>query len=194
MDRIILSAMVLPIFLKEQFWIIRWIIPTGDDKNNCIMKKLIYLAILFVILCSCRPPKSGLEENESKNETMVEKFDFELFKKYQASDGVLQLKNGYTILSMSAPDREEIGMQKELLPKPSFLYTYKEFYFNGYLKKKETRISEAVKVMRSEYYDEYGNLDKTVDEDSNYGRIKYQDILNFLDNNNYIDVKTEMED
>lgn len=121
---------------------------------------------------------------------MAEKFDFELYKKYQESNGTFDLKNGYTILSMAPPEDNEMGMQTELLPKPSFLFLYKEFYPNGYIKKKEMRISETVKVMQSEYYDEKGNLVKFIDEDTQYGKIKYQDILNFLDNKKYINIIT----
>ncbi|OCA72681.1 hypothetical protein BBH99_02890 [Chryseobacterium contaminans] len=154
------------------------------------MKKLlIYLSILCFVICTCQSKKEETHKN-NKTSTMVEKFDFALFKKYQESNGTLELKNGYTVLSMSAPEKDEAGTLEELLPKPSFLYVYKEFYPNGNLKKKETRISETVKVEKSEYYDKDGNLEKTVDEDQNYGKIKYQDVLSFLDKKGYINLKT----
>jgi hypothetical protein len=46
-----------------------------------------------------------------------------------------------------------------------------------------------VKVEKSEYYDKDGKLEKTVDEDQNYGKIKYQDVLSFLDKKGYINLK-----
>ncbi|AZA92611.1 Uncharacterised protein [Chryseobacterium nakagawai] len=154
------------------------------------MKKLlIYLSILCFVICTCQSKKEETQKNH-KTSTMVEKFDFDLFKKYQESNGILELKSGYTILSMSAPEKDEAGTLEELLPKPSFLYAYKEFYPNGNLKKKETRVSETVKVEKSEYYDKSGKLEKTVDENQNYGKIKYQDVLNFLDKKGYINLKT----
>jgi hypothetical protein len=55
-------------------------------------------------------------------------------------------------------------------------------------------VSETVKVEKSEYYDKDGKLEKTVDEDQNYGKIKYQDVLSFLDKKGYINLKTEQED
>ncbi|UHO37413.1 hypothetical protein H5J24_17100 [Chryseobacterium capnotolerans] len=158
------------------------------------MKKiLIYFSILSFVICSCQSKKEETQKNH-KTSTMVEKFDFALFKKYQESNGTLELKNGYTVLSMSAPEKDEAGTLEELLPKPSFLYVYKEFYPNGNLKKKETHISETVKVEKSEYYDKDGNLEKTVDEDQNYGKIKYQDVLNFLDKKDTSPLKQEQGD
>lgn len=156
------------------------------------MKKLIYLPILFFVIFSCQSPASPNKDaiKNNKMNTMAEKFDFEIYKKFQQSDGTLTLENGNTILSMSPPDENESGFLNELLPKPSFLYTYKEYYPNGYLKKKETRISETVKILKSEYYDDKGNLEKTVNEDENYKTIKYQEVLNFLDKKGYINLKT----
>ena len=73
------------------------------------------------------------------------------------------------------------GSQDEMLPLPSFLKIYKEFYANGNLKRKETYIGENVKIGISEYYDEDGVLDKKVNEDAKFGKIKYTDCLAFLD-------------
>ncbi|WP_419868501.1 hypothetical protein [Chryseobacterium sp. CT-SW4] len=154
------------------------------------MRKLIYLPLLFFMMCTCQSKKEDIKTGNDKIKTMSEKFDFELYKRYQESDGTLELKNGYTILSMSAPGHNELGTQEELLPKPSFLYVYKEFYPDGKIKKKETRLSETVKVLNSEYYDGQGNLESTVDEEKNYGKIKYQDVLKFLDKKGYINIKT----
>lgn len=155
------------------------------------MKRLIYLPVFFFLTFMCQQKKKiNIQEIENKTNIMAEKFDFELYKKYQESNGTLELKNGNTILSIVPPEDNEMGMQTELLPKPSFLFLYKEFYPNGYIKKKEVRISETVKVMQSEYYDEKANLIKTVDEDKYYGKIKYKDILNFLDKMKYINIST----
>ena len=155
------------------------------------MKRLIYLPMFFFLtFMSQQEKKINIQESENKTNIMAEKFDFELYKKYQESNGTLELKNGNTILSIVPPEDNEMGMQTELLPKPSFLFLYKEFYPNGYIKKKEVRISETVKVMQSEYYDEKANLIKTVDEDKYYGKIKYKDILNFLDKMKYINIST----
>lgn len=154
------------------------------------MKKLlIYLSIVCFAIYACQSKKEETYKDHKKT-AIVEKFDFDLFKKYQESNGTLELKNGHTILSMSAPAQEEIGTMEELLPKPSFLYVYKEFYPNGNLKKKETRISQTVKVERSEYYNKDGELEKTIDENQNYGKIKYLDVLSFLDKKGYINLKT----
>ncbi len=155
------------------------------------MKRLIYLPVFFFLTFMCQQEKkTNIKGSENKTNIMAEKFDFELYKKYQESNGTLELKNGYTILSMVPPEDNEMGMQTELLPKPSFLFLYKEFYPNGYIKKKEVRISETVKVMQSEYYDEKANPIKSVDEDKHYGKIKYQDILNFLHKMKYINIST----
>ncbi|QYS89799.1 hypothetical protein [Flavobacterium davisii] len=61
---------------------------------------------------------------------------------------------------------------------------------NGNLKRKETYIGENVKIGISEYYDEDGTLDKKINEDEKFGKIKYTDCLAFLEKKGYIDLKT----
>lgn len=158
-------------------------------KNHKLMK-LIYIYVFFFIfnLISCQDNKSSMQK-KNKNNTMIEKFDFNLYKKFQESDGMLQLENGNTILSMSPPAPNEIGMQTELLPKPSFLYYYKEFYPNGIIKKKELKLSESVKVGVSINYAKDGSVEETVDEDEKYKKIKYQEVLDFLDAKGFINLK-----
>ena len=152
-------------------------------------KTFIYLLTLLFVMWNCQSKTDDNPKNKTKTKVMVEKFDFELFKKYQNSDGILELSNGKTIISMAAPDKNETGVMEELLPNSPFLYYYKEFYPNGNLKKIETKISETVKVDQSVYYKEDGTVDKTVDENRNYGNIKYGKLLAFLDEKGYIDLK-----
>lgn len=57
---------------------------------------------------------------------MKENFDFELFKKYQNSNGILQLSNGYTVLSMSAPAWTIIITQGKRLTEKEFLEMIKD--------------------------------------------------------------------
>lgn len=154
------------------------------------MKKiLIYLLILLFLMCNCQSKKDDSNKNNHKINTTVEKFDFQLFKKYQENGEFLKLQNGKTILSMAAPALNEIGMQEELLPKPSFYTIYKEFYPDGFLKKKEMLLGQYTKVGISEYYDEKGKLD-TKNEDEKFGKIKPADVLKILDKKKIINLST----
>ncbi|MGJ1419899.1 hypothetical protein ACR79T_09755 [Sphingobacterium spiritivorum] len=151
------------------------------------MQKILLWIPLFLSILACNNQPE--ETNNQKDITMPEKFDVELYKKYQKGTDLLVLANGNTILSMTAPENTETGAQQELLPKPSFLVCYKEFYPNGNLKLKELLLSETVKVGKSEYYNQEGQPERTVNEDEKFGKVKYQQVLNFLDSKGYINTK-----
>lgn len=151
------------------------------------MKKIFFL-LSILMLTGCQNP----EQKESKlhnNTTTIEKFDFEIYKKTNQGSNEYTLSNGNIIYSMVF-FKNEGGALYERLPFPSFLTVYKEFYANGNLKKKETYIGENVKVSISRYYDEQGNLIKEVNEDLKFGKIKPQQVLEFLQGKGYINLKT----
>ena len=120
---------------------------------------------------------------------MIEKFDFDIYEKTNKGSDEYTLPNGNTIFSIGFI-KDKKGFQYERLSSPSFLTVYKEFYANGNLKKRETYIGENVKVGISRYYDEKGNLIKEVNEDLKFGKIKPQQVLEFLQEKGYINLKT----
>jgi len=151
------------------------------------MKKIFFL-LSILMLTGCQNP----EQKESKlhnNTTTIEKFDFEIYNKTNQGSNEYTLSNGNIIYSMVF-FKNEGGALYERLPSPSFLTVYKEFYANGNLKKKETYIGENVKVSISRYYDEQGNLIKEVNEDLKFGKIKPQQVLEFIQGKGYINLKT----
>jgi hypothetical protein len=152
------------------------------------MKKIILLS-LMVMLNSCNGQNKENTKNVKKNNPMIEKFDFEVYKKTNSGWNRYVKKDSFEIYMIDF-DENDGGFQRERAPKPNFYTIYKEFYGNGNLKKKETYIGENVKIGISEYYDEDGTLDKTVNEDEKFGKIKYTDCLNFLEKKGYIDIKT----
>ncbi len=140
----------------------------------------ILLLTLLISLVTCK--------GQTKN-TMVEKFDFEVYKKTEFGWKNYEKPNGFEVFDIGF-DKEKGGSLRERAPKPYFYVVYKEFYANSNLKKKETYIGENVKIGISEYYDEDGTLDKKVNEDEKFGKIKYTDCLAFLEKKDYIDLKT----
>ncbi|MET3045514.1 hypothetical protein [Flavobacterium covae] len=140
----------------------------------------ILLLTLLISLVTCK--------GQTKN-TMVEKFDFEVYKKTEFGWKNYEKPNGFEVFDIGF-DKEKGGALRERAPKPYFYVVYKEFFANSNLKKKETYIGENVKIGISEYYDEDGTLDKKVNEDEKFGKIKYTDCLTFLDKKGYIDLKT----
>ncbi len=85
--------------------------------------------------------------------------------------------------------KDNMGTYLEIPKAPTFITIYKEFYANGYIKRKETYIGEKTKVDISEYYDEYGDVEK-VDENKKFGKIKPIDVLKFLEDKKIINLKT----
>ncbi|OWP83515.1 hypothetical protein BWK59_10190 [Flavobacterium davisii] len=146
------------------------------------MKAFLKIILLthLISLVTCK--------GQTKN-TMVEKFDFEVYKKTEYGENRYLKNDGFEIIEMAFM-KDKKGFQREFEPKPSFKKIYKRFYGNGNLNSKETYIGENVKIGISEYYDEDGALDKKVNEDEKFGKIKYTDCLAFLDKKGYIDLKT----
>jgi hypothetical protein len=153
------------------------------------MKTIPVILLAFLLnFCTGQDKKDTL--TSKKNNVMIEKFDFEDYYKrmknnplgnsYLKEDGTKIFINGI----VGSPSLYEYP------PKPSFLTVYKEFYANGNLKKKETYIGERTKTGISRYYDENGNLIKEVYEDQKFGKIKPQQVLEFLQEKGYIDLKT----
>jgi hypothetical protein len=139
-------------------------------------KNIILMLLISLLACKGQNKK-----------VMIEKFDFEVYSKRKSAVHLFY-KND-TLFEMVFNEKRG-GHVNIIPPKPSFFKIYKEFYSNGNLKKKETYVGENVKIGISQYYDEDGTLDKTVNEDEKFGKIKYTDCLNFLEKKGYIDIKT----
>ena len=152
------------------------------------MKKIFFLLTIFM-LTGCRGQEQKKIKPNTKNTTMIEKFDFNIYEKTNKGSDEYTLPNGNTIFSIGFIKNKK-GFQYERLPPPSFLTIYKEYYANGNLKLKETYIGQQVKVGISQYYDEQGNLIKKVNEDQKFGKIKPQQVLEFLQEKGYINLRT----
>lgn len=156
------------------------------------MKKILFLFALGMFITCQGQEQQKTTFNQlvtpKKDTTLIEKFDFDIYKKTEQGSIVYTQKDGNEIYMIDF-DREG-GFQRERLPSPSFFTVYKEFYSNSNLKKKETYIGERVKVGISQYYDEQGNLIKKVNEDQKFGKIKPQQVLEFLQEKGYINLRT----
>ena len=153
------------------------------------MKKNIFLLFIFVLIIRCQGAEQKESKVRNKDTTTIEKFDFEIYNKTNHGSDEYTLSNGNRIYSMFF-FKNEGGSVYERLLSPSFLTVYKEYYANGNLKKRETYIGENVKVGTSHYYDEKGNLIKEINEDLKFGKIKPQQVLEFLHEKKYINLKT----
>lgn len=153
------------------------------------MKVLIGLLALFT-LNACNVTGQNTEQNKkSNNNMMVEKFDQETYEKTQNGLHPYVKSDGAIIYSMEFT-KGHGGSQEERLPSPSFYTRYKEFYANGNLKKKEMFLGEHVKVGTSEYYREDGSMERKTDENKKFGKVKPEDILQYLQGKGYINLKT----
>jgi len=144
-----------------------------------------FLLILCVFLSSCEKGNRGLDQINKQ-----EKMNVDLGDKFEKdSDFLYKLPNGNQIYMMENPKGNSLGLQYEREPIPSFFTVYKEFYPDGFIKKKETRFGQYTKVGISEYYDEKGNLTEK-NEDEKFGKIKPSDILKILDKKQLINIST----
>ena len=160
----------------------------------------IYIYILSSLLVfGCKAQKKGYEFNLLND--MFETFNYSEFerqnKKYQGidKDGFEEeftFDDGTKVLA----DNEEMFV----LPKKDFYVGYKAFYKNGNIKEKgyyffysvfsffELNV-KSIKIGKWYYFDERGNLIRTVDEELKFGNFSSQDILIFLENKKYINLK-----
>lgn len=152
------------------------------------MKNTLLLSMIL-LLSSCNEHKkimvekldiNQLEKEGEKTAITNTNFSYELIK---------QFKDGSSF-ELTGSVYEKGFVKREYPAKPSFETIYKEYYTNGNLKKKETLIGQYVKVGNSLYYNEDGSLDKTINEDKKFGKIKYQDVLSFLGKKKYINLTT----
>jgi hypothetical protein len=151
-----------------------------------VINKMIFVSLIFILIsCDGQNKNNNSTDHKAKNK-MTEQFDFKAYEK--RTSAVHRITKNDTIIEMTFIENK-IGTYTEIPPKPSFLTIYKEFYSNGSIKKKETYIGERTKVGISEYYDNDGNVEK-VDEDKKFGKVKYPQVLQFLEQKGIINTKT----
>lgn len=98
------------------------------------MEKVIFIFLILLII-SCQGQKDNKKAIiNDKNNSMVEKFDFEKYDKAKKSPVEYTKEDGTHVVMVF--NEYSGGSYYEYLPSPSFLTVYKEFYVNGKLKKK----------------------------------------------------------
>ena len=122
----------------------------------------------------------------------MERYDFELVKKMQACDTLLNkqiVQKGDTFIYIGTMT-ENGSFYKEYLPSPAFFIILKTFYPDGMLRVKGKRMGRHLRIGVWQFYDKRGNLIKEVDEDAKFGVIKPEHILKFLDKKGHINLET----
>ncbi|WP_181044060.1 hypothetical protein [Apibacter adventoris] len=150
------------------------------------------------VIFSCQGQERKTTVN-SKNNVIIETLNIKEFEKEALKYPITNTEYSYELkknfengssYKITGSIYENGFVKYETPPLPNFYIIYKEFYANGNLKLKETYIGEHVKVGISQYYDEKGNLIKEVNEDKKFGKIKPQQVLEFLQEKGYINLKT----
>lgn len=111
----------------------------------------------------------------------TEKFDFAAYEERIALDplyGDSYVRQNGTLVEESV---EKLPVRWEVSPQQPFYVSYKEFYSNGNLKKHERFFGRYTKVGVSAYYNKTGKLQKEIDEGKKFGKIKPEDIIDFLE-------------
>jgi len=171
-------------------------------ESNQIFSKELLICLLLFILNVCQAQNKDIvmtEKDTSLNaifernydpKTGLEMYNFELMKSSSIYPTAFKTTNGWIILVH--PMMIGGGTYSEYSPPPEFIMVQKSFYPNGMLKQKSSFFQNDLKMGIWEYYDEEGNLIKKVDENEKFklSKIKFQDILNILEKEGWVDLKT----
>ena len=127
----------------------------------------------------------------NSQEKIREKFDFELYEKLikEQKNEDYELPNGNIIWRMKYLKQEGIYSRIELVNEYPYYTLYKEYYKDGYLKLSKKTVGDYTYIGQRLMYDKKGNL-TVIDEDKKFGKIKIDYIMNFLQENGIIDLKT----
>jgi len=153
-----------------------------------------YVIIAFLCVCNF---SSCTGQNNKNNINMDEKLDIKWFERkaekttydngvvsyyleYKEKDGTMVIIEG----------NKKDGFTESRISKNSYSEIYKEYYPNGILKEKGKLFGEETSIGMWHYFDEQGNVVKTVDEDKKFGKFGYMDVLNFLIEKDYVEKDT----
>jgi hypothetical protein len=123
-----------------------------------------------------------LEKNAEKNTMPGHENYYEYYLKHELSDHSISIIDGNKI----------DGFDEWLTPPaPAFYQIFKEYYASGNIKKYGKIIGGGnVRIGIWEYYDEEKNKVKEVNEDGKFGKFGYNELLQFLHLNKYINLET----
>ncbi|MDH7464176.1 hypothetical protein QEG73_22960 [Chitinophagaceae bacterium 26-R-25] len=151
------------------------------------MKTIIALVLLAMNLYSSNGQQNT--KNNKNDTTMIERFDFEDYKKRLAENplGDFYTEKDGTKVMMADGKNPFIRITS---PPPSFITIMKVFHENGVIEMKGKQIGTHVEIGIWQYFDENGKLIKEEDEDKKFGKIKPDDILRFMEKEKYINLST----
>lgn len=155
--------------------------------NN--IKQIIFIFIVFSLFNCKRQTEEGVQYPKEKIIT-TDKFDIERFKNYpkvlklgeeKKLPSIKDTLPDGTIIDYSwgkGLDKKKYYSKKITPPVPAIFFIDKEYYENGILKQ-ETKVflgqsinSDQIKFGKSKYYNETGELIKTVNESVKYDKVK----------------------
>lgn len=161
------------------------------NRIKVVMKLKQVLLSLFLIISVVQAYATNNQIITNQTDTVMEittdHFDFEEYNLRKETGTTTYTREDGTKVRMSATGNPSII---EKIAPPSFVTRQRQYYSNGILRQLSFFMDGGLKVGIWRTYDERGNLIKEVDEDAKFGKIKPQDILNFLDKEGYINVKT----
>ena len=155
----------------------------ADNKYENKMKNIFIIFTTIVLGCtvSCNAQK--------KENNMTEKYDFEVMgniPKHMMAYGVIRDDIKIVMYRM-----DEWGTHyNEYPPMPNYYWVQKRFYPNGNLKAIVKIVGSNLAIGETIYYDEEGRIEKVVDEDEKFGKIKVEDLLKFIEDEGHINLET----
>lgn len=159
------------------------------------MKKISLAIITILLALSCngqasQPGKINTVKNGSKvSVNQIEKFDIKKFNQGQ-KNGIYDYKdkNGNEVEEFGTPGSEYVYTAK--LAKPSLFTSYK--VYDGktlIIKTKGTHLGN-VAIGKWTYYNTDGSIAKQVDEDNKFGKFGTAQLLDFLQKQKLVNLKT----
>jgi len=165
------------------------------------MKKLILILATVATVISYSGQSSKSINNTIMDNKEKDKLDFVLLDKFakkveMKDDKGIYFAYDWTFIENGTETRifgnkRRVFTMWQTPPKPAFFQIYKQYYPNGYLKLKGKCMGDGItKIGEWEYYNEKGELTSKVDEDKKFGKFGYNELLLFLHQEKYIDIKT----
>ncbi|WP_407480968.1 hypothetical protein [Elizabethkingia meningoseptica] len=172
------------------------------------MKNIVTILLCSIIFTACNAQTNivkgyATDKSPVKDSLMFEKFDFDLYQRdytgYErvgnsnylyGSNLFYKLKKGEGVFY---PEGDNNNFYYFIIPNKPAFYGYSYVYYkNGNIEivGKVAGFANPIKIGTWRYYDENGNLTKTINEEEKFGLWGFNKVLDALDKDKVIDLKT----
>ena len=140
------------------------------------MNLRVFIMIILTFIACRSNEKKGLDMNRISNEQELNKIERFNYEATQEGTKDTLFKKGEWVIEIGATTK----YQSEFAPAREFYMIYTSYNQNGNIKLRG-KLLARLPFGLWEYFDESGQLVKTVDEDAKFGKVKPADIVAFME-------------